>query len=445
MCVFSAIGRPIVRSTEVRALLVIGLVGCRAGAVAAPPERDDPAAAPDLSHYQAHFELDWDGAPIGEARETLAPARGGGVRFERRETWQVRRGAALVSGGVTVRIAATPDLEPTRIEVSGTSANGRAVRAGDGWRIEVQGEASRTARGLPLEILPLLLARRRLDHWSGAVLLAGMGFAPAHARVLPDGDGHRRVLISGPAGILDIRIALAPDGTVASAVGPDLSARRAGAVRAPRPPDLIALGELEVTGAPSPELEIETGDGRRLHLPAAARCEGGCAPAVPDPLPSPALRSLAARMVAGARSPAEEVRSLARGTARLLADDLAAGADSDAARVAARGRADCVGHAALFAALARARGHTVRLVTGFRLDGRRLVRHAWTIALLPDRALALDPTTGELVDGRYLPLAVHGAAAAEVALASELAYAGLTGARARFIAPRSARSIPRTP
>jgi transglutaminase-like putative cysteine protease len=150
-------------------------------------------------------------------------------------------------------------------------------------------------------------------------------------------------------------------------------------------------------------------------------------------------------MAAGAGSPADELLRLARGTARILSDDLAGGADADAARVAARGRADCVGHAALFAALARARGHTVRLVTGFRLDGRRLVRHAWAIALLPDRALALDPTTGAPVDGRYLPLAVHGAAAAEVALSSELAYAGMTGARARFIAPRSARSIPRTP
>jgi len=73
------------------------------------------------------------------------------------------------------------------------------------------------------------------------------------------------------------------------------------------------------------------------------------------------------------------------------------------------------------------------------------VRHAWAIALLPGRTLAIDPTTGDAVDDRYFPLAVHGAAAAEVALASELAYAGLTGARARFIDPRSARSTPRTP
>ncbi len=446
MCVFSAIRGSIVRSGPVRALLVMGLVGCATGTAAVGPERDDPAAAPDLSRYRALFELAWDGAPIGEARERLLPAPGGGFLFERREAWQVRRGRALVSGQLEVVVAATADLEPTRVEVRGSGGDGVAVRAGDGWRVEVRGEPARRARGMPLELLPLFLARRRLDRWSGPVLIAGMGFAPARARVTPDGDGRRRVQISGPAGKLQITVVLAADGTVASALGPDLSAHRVRTVAAPpQPPDLVALGAVEVSGPPTADVEIETRDGRRLHLSRGAHCRAGCPPAVPDPAPSPAVRALAAQMSAGAGEPADELARLARGTAGMLADDLAAGADADAARVAARGRADCVGHAALFAALARARGHTVRLVTGFRLDGHRLVRHAWALALLPDRVLALDPTSGAPIDASYLPLAVHGAAAAEIALASELAYAGLSGARARFIAPRSARSTPRTP
>lgn len=427
-----------------RALLVVTLIGC-AGTGSVEPERDLPAAAPDLARYRAVFELRWDGAPVGEARERLEPVAGGGLRFERRERWQVRRGAARVGGETVVVIAAGADLEPTRVEVRGTGASGTAVRTAGGWRIEVAGEPPRIGRGMPLEILPLLLARRGLAAWSGPVLLAGLGFAPARARVVEDGEGRRLVEISGPAGNLDMRVALEADGTVARAIGPDLSAHRVGAAAPPRPPDLVALGEVAVAGEPAAEVELETRDGRRLRLRPGAACPAGCPPAVPDPEITPALAALAGRMAAGAASPADEIARLARGTARVLADDLTAGADPDAARVAARGRADCVGHAALFAALARARGHTVRLVTGYRLDGRRLVRHAWAIALLPDRALAIDPTRGEPADDRYFPLAVHGAAAAEIALASELAYAGLSGARARFIAPRSARSTPRIP
>ncbi len=417
---------------------MIGLVGCAGGEIRFQPERDDPAAAADLAGYRAVFELAWNGAPVGEARERLVAGPAGGVRFERREVWLVRRGPALVRGELAIAIAATSDLEPTRVEVGGSGARGTAVRHGNGWRVVVAGEPPRVARGMPVEILPLYLARRGLDRWAGPVLLAGLGFAPAHARVRPDGERRRIVEISGPAGKLAIRVALEADGTVASAIGPDLSAHRVRAAAPPRPPDLLALGAVEVSGAPARDIELAAVDGGRRHLVASLPATAA-PPVVPDPPVTPALRALADRVATGGGSPVDEIERLARGTARLLADG------GDDVRAASLGRTDCVGHAALFAALVRARGHTARLVTGYQLDGRRLVRHAWALALLPDRTLAIDPTTGEPVDDRYFPLAVHGGAAAEVALASELAYAGLTGARARFIAPRSARSTPRTP
>ena len=409
-----------------RGLAVLAVLGCGAAEVTAPPERDDPAAAADLSGHRAVYELRWGDHVVGEAREELAPAPGGGYRFERRERWVVRRGAAVVRGGLAVSIATTAALEPVAVEVRGGAAGGRARREGDGWRIAVDGEPVRRARGMPIEILPLVLARRGLARWSGPVLLSGLGFAPARAAVEPDGEGGRRVQISGPAGILTVRVALAADGTVAGVLGPDLSAHRVAAPATPRPPDLLAAGALEVAGDPGGAIAIDTAGGRRLL---ASRVPAG-APAVPDPPPSPADRALAARLVRGAASPADEIARLARGTARLLAADPAA---------------DCVRHAAVFSALARARGHAVQLVTGYRLDGRRLVRHAWAAVTIAGRSRMIDPSTGETAGAGYFPLAAHGSAAAEIALASELAYAGLTGARARFIAPRSARSTPRTP
>ena len=435
-----------------RALAVLVALGCGAAEVATPLERDDPAAAADLSGYRAVFEIRWGGQPIGQARERLVRAADGGYRFERREEWRVRRGADEVAGELTVVIATTAALEPVRIEVRGGAASGVARREGGLWRIAVAGELPRTARGVPIEILPLLLARRGEARWSGPVLVSGLGFARARAVVEPDGEGGRRVQISGPGGTTTARIALRADGTIARVVGPDVSAHRVSAPRersppghetaswgmtpwaspaAPRPPDLLAAGSLEVAGEPSgtaSEIELDTADGGRRLL--AAGQPSAPPLTVPDPPPSPADRRLAAELARGATSPADEIARLARGTAR---------------RLAGVPGADCVRHAALFSSLARARGHAVRLVTGYRLDGRRLVRHAWATVQLGGRARPIDPTSGEPAGARHFPLAVHGSAAAEVALASELAYAGLTGARARFSAPRSARSTPRTP
>ena len=434
-----------------RALAVLVALGCGATEVASPPERDDPAAAADLSGYRAVFEIRWGGQPIGQARERLVRAAGGGYRFERREEWRVRRGAAVVAGELTVSITTTAALEPVRVEVRGGAASGVARREGGLWRIAVAGETPRTARGVPIEILPLLMARRGQAHWSGPILVAGLGFAPAHAVVEPDGEG-RRVQISGPSGTSTARIALRSDGTVARVVGPDISAHRVSAPRersspghvtaswgmtpwaspaAPHPPDLLAAGSIDVAGEPSgaaSQIELDTADGGRRLL--GARQPPAPPLAVPDPPPSPADRQLAAELARGAATPDDEIARLARGTARRLAGDPTA---------------DCVRHAALFSSLARARGHAVRLVIGYRLDGRRLVRHAWATVDIGGRAQPIDPTSGEPAGAGHFPLAVHGSAAAEVALASELAYAGLTGARARFIARRSARSTPRTP
>ncbi len=408
---------------------MLAVLGCGAAEVTAPPDRDDPAAAADLSGYRAVFELRWGGQAVGEARERLDALPGaGGYRFERRERWWVRRGAAVVAGEVAIRIDTTAELEPIRIHVEGGAASGTAHRDGDLWRIAVSGEAVRTARGVPIEILPLLLARRGDARWSGPVILCGLGFAPARAAVTPDGEQSRLVQISGPAGILSERIALAADGTVTRVIGPDLSAERVSVPAPPRPPDLLAAGAIEVAGEPSGAIELDTVDGTRRVL-AAGRARW-VPLAVSDPPPSPSVRELARRFARGAASPADEIARLARGTANHLSG---------------RPGADCVAHALLFSQLARARGHAVRLVTGYRLDGRRLVRHAWAAVEIGGRAYSIDPTSGAPAGADHLPLALHGSAPAEVALASELAYAGLTGARARFIAPRSARSTPRTP
>jgi transglutaminase-like putative cysteine protease len=105
----------------------------------------------------------------------------------------------------------------------------------------------------------------------------------------------------------------------------------------------------------------------------------------------------------------------------------------------------------VFAELARERGFDVQLVTGYRADGARMVRHRWAIAHTSAGWVSVDPTWGEapIAAGAVVALAVHGDSAREIGIADELAFQGLSDARARYVdrlsVPPCARSTARTP
>ena len=420
-----------------------------AGAAAAAHDREEAIDRAIPAGYRARFELTWRGRTIGEAEERLV-ARPGGYRLERRERWRVRRAGALVSGELRIAIDADPALEPQRIEVTGGVVDGVAVREGDHWTVTAAGEPARVARGMPLELLALRLARSGQARWRGEVLLPGLGFATARGEVASRGPGARLLRLGGEAGLVEIAVTLRPDGTVERAVGPEIAAERGAARAITMPPDLIEESAIEVSGAAGGAGWIE------LTLPRPAR--------PPAPLPGqrielagggdPGPGRASGRATWRARlGPAPQaaalpapVTALVAAVAAELEEDAAAGAGASAAEIARRGRADCVGHAVLLADRAGRAGLAARLVTGLRLDGARLVRHAWAVVQVDGRWVAVDPTTGEAPApaGRYLALAVHGAAPHEVALAAELAYGAVAGARAAFSGPPSGLSTPRT-
>jgi transglutaminase-like putative cysteine protease len=403
--------------------------------------------------YRAEFELRWRGRPVGAAREQLVARPGAsGYRFERRERWRVARGDSAVEWEVEVIIDTDGELRGERVALfRDRQLRGSARRTRTGWHIEAAGESRRApAAAEPAELVLLQLARRRQASWSGTVLLAGFEFAVARLAVEPDGArDRRRVTLAAAAGRLQTRVQLRADGTVAIAAGPDLAARRvarAGDATGPAP-DLIALGAVPVTGKPRGAVVLELAPGgapERQHIGRTSGwIDGGAVGTAwpplsqPDPAPDPALRALADRIVAGGSRPMDRLRALARHTATRVGGDLSRGTVSAAADVAAAKRADCVGHAVLFSALARAAGFDVRLVSGYRVDGRVLERHMWAVARIGDDIVPIDPTTGEAPapPGRLVALAAHGSAPAEIALATELAFAGLSGARARFVSP----------
>jgi len=444
------------------AALLLNACGSRAAPPVGEPETEVTVAR---DGYRAEFDMSWRGHPAGEAVEELVE-RGGGLRFARRERWRLLRGGSPVERQIEIVIDTDRELRGERIAVYRDGAlHGRARRERGRWLIEEAGQARLAPRGAePAELV--LHRRARGQRWAGPVLLAGFDFAVARLEIEPAGQRERRVTLVGPAGRVESRVQLRADGTVERAWGQDLSARRrdegAPSPALEMPPDMIELGAIAVGGRPGSAaiaLELEPGP-ERAHPPAipgqrirrtargwlidlGVESTGAWPPlSIPDPPPGPALEAMAARAVAGAADPLAELRALARATSARLEDDLSVGPISVAAEAIAAGRADCVGHAVLFSALARARGFQIRLVTGYRLDRRRLTRHVWALVRVGRELVAIDPTFGEApaAPGHHVGLAAHGSAPGEIALAAELAFAGLSGARARFVGRSSGAS-----
>jgi hypothetical protein len=431
-----------------------------------------------LRGYEAHFHITWNGARIGDASESLRP-RASELRFERRERITVRRGDALVHSELDLVIDMDAGLRAQRVAVrqiaSGAVRHGVARRNARGdWVVTYGDEPVRMIPGetVPAEQVPLMLAAspaRAPVRFDGPVMLPGYGFAMAHLRLeATAGDGrHLLATLSSPEGELRSRFFFGRGGTLLRVEGEDGSgAERVdpAVASAPfAPPEVVEAASIplaqpgsQAAGAPALVVLEPIAAGHALPPPLpgqhVARGHGvwqvrlsrgdAFAPAVapepyrpvaPEPAPDASLERLAAGIIAQssvAGSARDEAFALARATAALLADDL--GATAATARGALLlGRGDCSAHAVLFAGLARARGIPVRLVTGLRVDHDRLVRHRWAIVAVDGVWIAVDPTHGEApASARLIGLAVHGTRAAELALADEVAFAGLGRARA---------------
>lgn len=429
-----------------------------------------------LRGYEAHFHITWNGARVGDASESLRP-RSDELRFERRERITVRRGDALAHSELDLVIDMDTGLRARRVAVrqiaSGAVRHGVARRNARGdWVVTYGDEPVRMLPGdiVPAEQIPLVLAAspaRAAVRFDGPVMLPGYGFAVAHLRLETVAGDARHLLatLSSPEGELRSRFVFGQGGTLLRVEGEDGSgAERVdpAAAAAPfTPPEVVEAASIPLAEAlagrepalvvlepmapgralppPLPGQRVLPGHGvwqvrlgRGDELPPAI-ASGPYPPVAPEPEPDTALARLAARIIAqssAAGSERAQAFALARATAALLADDLGATAAS-AHGALMLGRGDCSAHAVLFAGLARARGIEVRLVTGLRVDQDRLVRHRWAIVAVDGVWIAVDPTHGEAPSSaRLIGLAVHGTRTAELALADEIAFAGLSRIRA---------------
>jgi Transglutaminase-like superfamily len=400
-----------------------------------------PPSAPLRVAVERAYLLSWRGARVGDARERET-WDAGGVVLDRRERIRVRRGGHLVETDAAIEVRADRALAPSSVtwreDADGSIRAGRATRAGDGrWRIEVDGEAARPApaAAIPEELVPLRV--RRDGGFRGPVLLTGRGFMLGDGRVVRTGPGRLRAEIATRAGALRAEIAtdragdplriVESDGVVARRADPaELAAGFdppevvdgvALPVRGAMPAGRVILALRGVARTPPPGLPGQRvaadGDAWRVVLDPTEPGELAPEPATADR--TPAIRALAAAV-------ADQIRPDLAGLART----------EDEARDARAG--DCTTHALAFAARAADLGIATRIVTGWRLDGGRLVRHRWDVAWNGAAWLAVDPSYGEAPAApRLIGLAIGGPGAADLALA-DLAFTGTERVAARVAA-----------
>lgn len=403
----------------VRWSLVV-LVACAAPAarVAEPPAARVP---PDADRSYAIW---LGGARIGTAHEHEAWTRDG-VTFVRSEAMQFLRGDAAVELATTIEIVADARLVPSRVTWRETSLRnerrGEAVRDPGGWRVtDDAGAHVLPAAAIPAELAPLRI--RRDGAFAGPVFLPARGFAVGEGRIAPVDPPARpagsaaaptspRRLIAwlaiDRAATAEATIDLGDDGMPVRVVdGEGVIATRISAAEAAQPitpVDVIAATAVAVTGRGA-RLALE-GDLALPPVPGqrAERTADGAVLAL-----SPRLPGNLPPGPAGADR-TREITALVAQVRHRIAPDLAA--EPGTPRTAADATAgDCTTFALAYTALATARAIPTLVVTGFRVDGARLIRHRWAVSWTGRAWIAVDAAFGAVpAGGDLVGLAVHDA------------------------------------
>ncbi|HMG23370.1 MAG TPA: transglutaminase domain-containing protein, partial [Kofleriaceae bacterium] len=407
---------------------VVFLAACAAGTPRPPGAGDAPEVGRDAARDYAIW---LGGAQVGTAHEVerWSPA---GVVVQRTEAMRFLRGDVPVAITTAIEITADPALAPTRVtwtERARAVRRGEAVRGAAGWTVTDDAGVRRLpAAAIPAELAPYLV--RRDGRFAGQVFLPARGFVAGTGRIEPvaprrlvarlafpadpatAGGAAAATAAPPPAAAAEATIDLGDDAMPVRVVdGEGVIAIRITAAEAAipfAPVDLIAATAIPLTDAPTatspgPPGAVGRPPIRRLVL------EGDLAiPPVPGqqarPLPDGAELELSSRLrgglppgPAGPDRTRDIISLVARVHGRIAPDLAALPASARAAAAATTG--DCTTFALAYAALAGDRGIPTRVVTGFRVDGDRLVRHRWAVSWTGGAWIAVDAAFGAVPAG----------------------------------------------
>jgi hypothetical protein len=406
----------------VRSTFVVLLAAC----AASPPR---PADAPEVpADAERHYAIWLGGAQVGTAHETEQWSRAG-VVVRRSEAMRFLRGDALVTLATTIEITADRRLAPSRVtwtETAQAPRRGDAVHDATGWTVtDDVGVRRLPEAAIPAELAPLVV--RRDGRFAGVVFLPARGFVAGTGRIDPVAPRRLIARLELAAGATaEATIDLGDDAMPSRVVdGEGVIAIRITAAEAAipfAPVDLIAATSIPLTGTPSHRLVLE-GDLALPPVPGQAvrvahdgrerrdRRDGPDEPDRSDRIELELSAQLRGGLPPGAPGPdrTREVAALVAGVRGHIAPDLAA--DLTSARAAAAATAgDCTTFALAYAALAVGRAIPTLVVTGFRVDGDRLVRHRWAVSWTGRAWIAVDAAFGAVpAGGDLVGLAIHDA------------------------------------
>ncbi len=391
---------------------------------------DGPLEAP--ASQTRHYTIWLGAARVGTTieRERWTPA---GLLLRRDERLAFLRDGAPVTLWTTLEIETDPDLVPYRVTWTEHGIEPRrreARRVGSTWQLEPAMAGTPLATdAIPVELLALRIRRDRA--FAGPVFLPARGFARGHgqaANIAPDRYAARVTLDTGL--VVEATIDLDADRTPARIVdGEGVIARRATLAETAAlfdPIDLVAATSIPLSGSPgrrvalSTDLQLPALPGQRSVV-ADATVVVELAATLPSGLPPPAARARGRDRARDVDHSAVIAGLVDRVRAQIVPDLSARIATYGDAATARAG--DCTTFALAYAALASQHEIPTRIVTGFRVDHDRLVRHRWAVSWTGRRWIAVDAALGRAhAGGDLIGLAVHdvddvGLASGEVALA----------------------------
>ncbi|MBX3162034.1 MAG: transglutaminase domain-containing protein [Deltaproteobacteria bacterium] len=394
----------------------LGLAALAACAPPPPPATRSQRSPPRDQLRERAFTIWLGGGRIGSAVEREAWTADG-VTLRRSETMRFLRGDVPVEIATTIEIAANARLEPTRVrwvEHAQVTRSAEARLDPSGWTVTGDGAHWVPPDGVPAELVPLVV--RRDGAFTGRVFLPARGFLAGAGKIEPVAPGRLVARLELEGGTLaEATLDVDGDGEVVRVVdGDGVIALRATAAQVAEPfvpVDLIAATSVPITGgstggaAARRDRLLLDGDVVLPAVPGQATqaSAGGLEVALSSRLPG-ALPAQTA-----GRDRTREIHALVEAVQLRIAPDLRTG--PAAARAATSATAgDCTTFALAYAGLAAERSIPTRVITGYRVDGERLVRHRWATSWTGVTWIAVDAAFGAApAGGDLLGLAVHDA------------------------------------